>query len=217
MRKLTNRLLSLRVFGLLSSSLLLFPQRLCRYVLRSSSGVCRTREPTRNFELRPLLNPRGSPVLIPLAIHTPEEGRRTYRPRRCGNNNKDEDNSPKTLYDKNHQASSQKFKQLITNRHTRANNRKNSLLFGFPVFTILSKDILLILFFLQPRYPLKQIKINQHFEEIFTFIIFPEMFLSIFVGKLLRCYAIHFGQLNTVPIISDANLSGAYFFNHCPN
>ena len=24
---------------------------------------------------------------------TPEEGRRTYRPKRCGNNNKDEDNS----------------------------------------------------------------------------------------------------------------------------
>ena len=32
---------------------------------------------------------------------TPEEGRRTYRPKRCGNNNKDEDNSPKTLNDKN--------------------------------------------------------------------------------------------------------------------
>ena len=33
----------------------------------------------------------------------------------CGNNNndKDEDNSPKTLNDKNHQASSQKFKQLL--------------------------------------------------------------------------------------------------------
>ena len=28
---------------------------------------------------------------------TPEEGRRTYWPKRCGNNNKDEDNSPKTL------------------------------------------------------------------------------------------------------------------------
>ena len=28
---------------------------------------------------------------------TPEEGRRTYRPKRCGNNNKDEDNSPKPL------------------------------------------------------------------------------------------------------------------------
>ena len=28
---------------------------------------------------------------------TPEEGRRTYRPKRCGNNNKDEDNSPKNL------------------------------------------------------------------------------------------------------------------------
>ena len=44
---------------------------------------------------------------------TPEEGRRTYRPKRCGNNNKDEDNSPKNLNDKNQQASSQKFRQLI--------------------------------------------------------------------------------------------------------
>ena len=33
---------------------------------------------------------------------TPEEGRRTCRQKRCGNNNKDEDNSPKTLNDKNH-------------------------------------------------------------------------------------------------------------------
>ena len=33
---------------------------------------------------------------------TPEEGRGTYRPKRCGNNNKDEDNSPKTLNDKNY-------------------------------------------------------------------------------------------------------------------
>ena len=33
--------------------------------------------------------------------------------KRSGNNNKDEDNSPKTLNDKNHQASSLKFKQLI--------------------------------------------------------------------------------------------------------
>ena len=31
---------------------------------------------------------------------TPEEGWRIYRPKRCGNNNKDEDNSPKTLNDK---------------------------------------------------------------------------------------------------------------------
>ena len=30
---------------------------------------------------------------------TPEEGQRTYRSKRCGNNNKDEDNSPKTLND----------------------------------------------------------------------------------------------------------------------
>ena len=44
---------------------------------------------------------------------TPEEGRRTYRLKRCGNNNKDEDNGLKTLNDKNLQASSQKFRQLI--------------------------------------------------------------------------------------------------------
>ena len=36
------------------------------YALRPSSG--RTREPSRNFELRPLWNPRGSSVLIPFAI-----------------------------------------------------------------------------------------------------------------------------------------------------
>ena len=42
---------------------------------------------------------------------TPEEGRWMYRPKRCGNNNKNEDNSPKTLNDKNQQASSQKFRQ----------------------------------------------------------------------------------------------------------
>ena len=32
---------------------------------------------------------------------TPEEGRRTYRPKRCGNNNKDEDSSLETLNDMN--------------------------------------------------------------------------------------------------------------------
>ncbi len=31
-----------------------------------------------------------------------EEGWRTYRPKRYGNNNKDEDNSPKNLNDKNY-------------------------------------------------------------------------------------------------------------------
>ena len=46
----------------------LFPQRFGRYVLWPSSGVCRTREPSRNFELRPLLNPWGSPVLIQVSI-----------------------------------------------------------------------------------------------------------------------------------------------------
>ena len=36
----------------------------------------------------------------------------TYRPKCWGNNNKYEDNSPKTLNDKNHQGSSQKFRQI---------------------------------------------------------------------------------------------------------
>ena len=43
---------------------------------------------------------------------TPEEGWRTYLPKPCKNNNKNEDNSLKTLNDKNHQALSQKFRQL---------------------------------------------------------------------------------------------------------
>ena len=47
--------LSLTVFGLLSLSLLLFPQRFGRYVLLPSSGVCRTREHSQNFELRPFI------------------------------------------------------------------------------------------------------------------------------------------------------------------
>ena len=33
---------------------------------------------------------------------TPEDGRRTYRPKRCGNSNKDEDNSPKAHNDRNY-------------------------------------------------------------------------------------------------------------------
>ena len=44
---------------------------------------------------------------------TPEEGRKTYRPKRCVKN-KDEDNSPKTHNDKNQHASSQKFRHLIS-------------------------------------------------------------------------------------------------------
>ena len=45
---------------------------------------------------------------------TPEEDQWTYRLKRYGNNDKDEDDSPKTLNDKNHQASSKKFRQLNT-------------------------------------------------------------------------------------------------------
>ena len=40
---------------------------------------------------------------------TPEEGWRTYQPKRCGNNNKDEDYRPKTLNDKKTLKQSQKM------------------------------------------------------------------------------------------------------------
>ena len=62
---------------------------------------------------------------------TPEEGWRTYRLKRCGNNNKDEDNSMKTLNDKNHQASSQKFRQLIENNQKV--NKINEYVFLCPI------------------------------------------------------------------------------------
>ena len=47
---------------------------------------------------------------------TPEEGRRTYRPKSCGNNNKDKDNSPKTLKNKNHQVLFQKIQTTNFNK-----------------------------------------------------------------------------------------------------
>ena len=83
----TNKPIPLRVFGLLSSSLLLFPQRFGRYVLWPSSGGF-NKGRSSMFHI-------GSRVR-----QTPEEGQRTYRLKRCGNNNKDEDNSLKTLNDK---------------------------------------------------------------------------------------------------------------------
>ena len=63
----------------------------------------RTGDPRRTNKERSSKFREGSRVR-----QTTEEGRRTYWLKRCGNNSKDEDNSPKTLNDKNHQASSQK-------------------------------------------------------------------------------------------------------------
>ena len=44
---------------------------------------------------------------------TPEEGRRTYWPKRCDCNNKDEVNSPNILSNNNYLTSLQKFRQTI--------------------------------------------------------------------------------------------------------
>ena len=46
---------------------------------------------------------------------TPEEGRRTYWPKHCGNNNKDEDNSPKTLNDKKQVICLKVFNDIVIN------------------------------------------------------------------------------------------------------
>ena len=75
---------TLRVFGLFSSSLLLL-----------ANGI-RTGDPRGLNKGHSSKFREGSRVR-----QTPEEGRRIYRPKHCGNNNKDEDNSPKTLNDKN--------------------------------------------------------------------------------------------------------------------
>ena len=53
--------------------------------------------------------------IVRSSVKVPEfdKVRRTYRPKRCGNNNKDEDNNMKVLNDKNQQASTRKFRQHI--------------------------------------------------------------------------------------------------------
>ena len=44
---------------------------------------------------------------------TPNENQRVYQLRCCEYNNEDEDNIPNTLKDKNYQASSKEFRQII--------------------------------------------------------------------------------------------------------
>ena len=43
----------------------------------------------------------------------PEEGRMAHHPKRCIDNNKDEDNSPNNADNTNHQASSQTFREIV--------------------------------------------------------------------------------------------------------
>ena len=58
---------------------------------------------------------------------THEEGRRTYRPKRCGNNNKDENNSPKNLNDK----SSCEYVCKLVNSHHHQSNLTACILLSF--------------------------------------------------------------------------------------
>ena len=100
-----------RLFGLLSSSLLLYSQRFGRYALRPASGAsCRTWELT--FRTREL-SCRNWEFSRNFEQDAPEEGRRAHWPKHCEYNNKDEDNSPNNLENTNNQASSQKFRKTI--------------------------------------------------------------------------------------------------------
>ena len=84
-----------RLFGLLSSSLLLYSQRFGRSALRPSSGPsCRLRqEGSQVWKEGSRVRKESSRV----RQEAPEEGRRADRPKRCEYNNKDEDNSPNNL------------------------------------------------------------------------------------------------------------------------
>ena len=81
------------------------------------TGVCRTQEPTyfevlgrfpistNTYEGRKTYRPKlygnnNKDEICSWVQQTPETHRRIYRLKRCGNNNKDECNSPKTLIDK---------------------------------------------------------------------------------------------------------------------
>ena len=77
-------------------------------ITTATNGFCSMLQAT-DYSIKDVVQ---SSVKVPEFDKTPEEGWRTYRPKRCGNNNKDYDNSPKNLYNKNQQASSQKFRQL---------------------------------------------------------------------------------------------------------
>ena len=62
----------------------------------------------RASDLRGLDKKIGSKFCVGFRVRqeTIKEGRRTLQQKRCEYNKKDKDNSPKTLNDKNHQASS---------------------------------------------------------------------------------------------------------------
>ena len=54
---------------------------------------------------------------------TPNEGWRTYRPKHCGNNNKDEDNSLKTLNDKKITKTPEEGRRIYQPKHNGNNNK----------------------------------------------------------------------------------------------
>ena len=69
----------------------------------------------RTIYLRGLNKMFGSKFCVGFRVRhgTPEEGRKSNRPKHCGYNDEDEDNNSNTLRDKNYQALSQKFRQII--------------------------------------------------------------------------------------------------------
>ena len=105
--------LSLRVFELLSLSFVRFNPD-CRRVTIQENLTFVPGYGIRTDDPRGFNKGRCSKFRVGSRFRqTREEGQRIYRPKRKENNNKDGDNSPKILNGKNHQVSSQKFRQLI--------------------------------------------------------------------------------------------------------
>ena len=73
---------------------------------------------------------------------TPEERWKTYRLKHCGNNNKDEDNSPKTLNDK--KTTTKIFSKTAKNYHRLFN--KNSYHLKELLFRMFVKNAMILIF-----------------------------------------------------------------------
>ena len=112
--KEANEIVISKSFGIIIFIFIFFPQRFSRCILQPSSDVpCLSRHRNDSTWEITIKVSQVESLLSQNKQGTPEEGRRIQRLKRCEKNNKDEDNSLKTLTDKKHQASFQKSRQQL--------------------------------------------------------------------------------------------------------
>ena len=101
---------------------------------------------------------------------TPEEGRRTYRPKRCRNSNNDEDNNPKTLNDKKMHLKLFDCKNSILSAYSKFHRLDNLRKLG----TLLKNKIKMLEWY---RLLVSNIfkTVTQKFREIFSLQIWPDL------------------------------------------